>query len=118
MNSEEIGTVLAEAYKELRDSTVAAYNQACTLAGAKRAFKTRESEILIKFAADPKVLGPNAETRDAAIKSMMEQEVNNLSMAEQAMAEVSHYVDMARINVESARAQLRVLELANPRGER
>lgn len=106
----EIGAALDARYDELIEATeqhkqalVAFYDSECDLEEAKREVWARHP--------DPKVLGSNEEARRMKVAELTAHVVEAHNAAEKASRQASHVVSLARLRVDAARDQLRVLEV-------
>lgn len=113
----EISTALETAYKTLMQMTEFVSEWSGKVNEAQRELATAKQAIILAHAEDPKKLGANEAARNAAIDDLTRDQRGHLLGCEAALATHRHNLDLARMEVEHWRAQLRCAEAFVATGE-
>jgi hypothetical protein len=108
---EKLGHDLAAAYTTLKAATQNLQEAAEETIACKRGLTIAEQRIINEHADDPKRLGGNKEAREAAIAEMTADHRLEVERAEDDERKAKNALDLAKLDLEAARVQLRVLEL-------
>lgn len=101
---------LNAAYSALKAATAAAFTAAEVAGLAQDAFEAGKNALLLGGKLD----GKNEAQRDAQAREALAALFESMQIAEQAARVKKNALDLARMDVELVRAQLRLLELAEP----
>ena len=106
----ELSGVLTAAYEQLCNEVANVYETNETLLEWERKVVSEKNRILTTY--DPKELGANEASRNAKIEEFIAEFREGHRDAEEQNRRAKHFLELARIEVEGSRAQLRCLELA------
>lgn len=108
---ETLGVRLADNYTTLRAAMQGAFEAVEEANSARLDLKEAQARILRDYADNPKELGGNEAARQARIDELTGDHRYNLAHAEDAERQARHQLDLARLDLEASRAQLRIAEL-------
>lgn len=110
-NTPQVSDALASAYARLMAYTLAHFKALDAQAEADRALEEAKQRVILAHADDPKALGSNEAARKARIDELTATELAAVRTAEYTLRKARADQEMARIEVEHYRAQLRCLEV-------
>ena len=113
----EISASLEAAYYHLRQMTEFVFEWNGKVQEASRELASAKQAIILANAEDPKKLGANEAARNAAIDDLTRDQRGHLLGCEAALAQHRHNLELARLEVEHWRAQLRCIEAFVATGE-
>lgn len=108
----ELSLRLDEAYYHLTIATRAVQIQASEHAAAQQDLTEARQAVISKHADDPKALGSNEAARNAKLDELTVIERQDLHEKAEALRQARDQQELARLGVESLRAQLRCHEVA------
>lgn len=103
MTKESIGTV----YEALKVAVATAFDTGEMAVQARTAFEAAKSALVLEGRLD----GKNQELRDAQARELLSVLFRNADAAEGAARRAKHELELARLDVELVRAELRLMEL-------
>ncbi len=107
-----LNSAFVEAYNRLKTATLCVAECKRSQEDAERTLQRGRDAILISYKDDPKGLGHNEATREAAIRTMSPSIHAEVALSEMRLSTARQEMDEASIDVEGLRAQLRCLEVA------
>lgn len=110
-NTQQVSEALANAYARLMAYTLAHFKAIDAQTIADRALDEAKQRVLLAHADDPKALGSNEAARKAKIDELTAAELAAVRAAEDGIRKARADQEMARIEVDHYRAQLRCLEV-------
>ena len=110
---QQISASLEAAYYHLRQMTEFVFEWNGKVQEAQRELAASKHAIILAHAEDPKKLGANEAARNAAIDDLTRDQRENVLRCEAVLSGHRHNVELARLEVEHWRAQLRCAEVAS-----
>lgn len=109
-NLDALSTLFNDAYGVLIEATRNAGESAQAVDDARKGLEERKAQILCDYAADPKALGSNEESRKAKLLELCGPERDLVLLAEYADRKFALAVTLAKLDVDACDRQLRILE--------
>lgn len=109
---DELRERVTEAYAELAFAVRDAFAAETLLIDAQTDNSRARAAIILAHAADPKQLGSNEAAREAKLADLTSESGSLVRLRETESRDYRHRLELARLRVESVRAQLRLAELA------
>ena len=106
-----LSTRLDTAYDEQKKQVQMVFDAHSKVEVLETTYKTRRETTLLQYKENIKELGSNEELREAAIRKMNSELMMELDIAKSTLRAYQHELHLTSIEIEAARAQLRVAEL-------
>ncbi|WP_395146121.1 hypothetical protein [Armatimonas sp.] len=107
-----LSPMLELAYGKLIEATVEVQGLETAAAWCKAELAKGRNGLLVKYADDPKALGANEAAREARLSEYLSLKIADCMESEGALALAKQSRDLAQLEVEHLRSQLRCLECA------
>lgn len=104
-------TQISDAYRSLSLATSTAQDADAKVADAKVALARRKQEVINQNSSDMKALGSNEAVREASIALLCTAEAEVLVRAETAQRQARDVQEIARLEVDRCRTELRTYEV-------
>jgi len=108
----KLSDALAAAYASLRRALAAAQYAARDAAVKRSSLNDARDTIIRIYAPDPKKMGANEAAREAFLRAETTIQTTDAEIADEAQKDAEGAARLAAIDVDAARAQLRIAELA------
>lgn len=106
----QLSSALSQAYNTLQSATICVFESKRSVEEAEKKLQASRDVMLLGFRDDPKGLGHNEATREAALRARTCAEIAEVELAEVRLSHMLQEQSCASVEVEALRAQLRCLE--------